>query len=237
MQAIPPKTPKDMRPQLDDSQSGLGGNAPTHAARTPPAEKEAKPVMGTSRLEAFSDGVIAVIITIMVLELKAPATPAIGELIARWHIFAAYGASFIFVAIFWVNHHHMLHSARQISAPTLWLNIHWLFWLSLYPFATNYVGETKGAPLAIAVYGVLAAVTATAYILLATDLRRRNDPNGMSAAALRRQNLMSAASILLPLIAVPLAYVSVPFACVLLVVPALIYFMPADAQAAGNADA
>jgi len=237
MQATSPKSLIDKHAQLNDNQSSNSGDARTLAALTPPPAEVAKSVMGTGRLEAFSDGVIAVIITIMVLELKAPVTPAIGELMARWHIFAAYGVSFLFVAIFWVNHHHMMHSAQQISAPTLWLNIHWLFWLSLYPFATNYVGETKGAPLSIALYGVLAAVTATAYILLATDLRRRNGPNGMSAAALRRQNIMSAASILLPLMAVPLAYVSVPIACVLLVVPALIYFMPSDAKAAGNANA
>ena len=183
-------------------------------------------VMGTARLEAFSDGVIAVIITIMVLELKAPTNPAISELVARWHIFAAYAASFVFVAIFWVNHHHMMHAAKRVSASTLWLNIHWLFWLSLYPFVTSYISESKGAPLAIACYGALAALTATSYILLHADLARRNDNFGLSAAALRRQNLMSAASVLLPLAAIPLGYLSVPLACVLLVLPALAYFMP-----------
>lgn len=188
-------------------------------------------VMGTARLEAFSDGVIAVIITIMVLELKAPASPGIGELLARWHIFAAYAASFVFVAIFWVNHHHMMHAARRVSASTLWLNIHWLFWLSLYPFVTSYVSDTQGTPLAIACYGALAAVTALAYIALAADLGRRNGNFGLSAAALRRQNMMSAASVLLPLIAIPMAYVSVAVACLLLIVPALSYFIPASKPA------
>ncbi|MBC7710804.1 MAG: DUF1211 domain-containing protein [Rhizobacter sp.] len=190
---------------------------------------ESSNVMGTARLEAFSDGVIAVIITIMVLELKAPTNPAIGELVARWHIFAAYAASFVFVAIFWVNHHHMMHAAKRVSASTLWLNIHWLFWLSLYPFVTSYVSESKGAPLALACYGALAAMTALSYILLAADLGRRNDAFGLSAAALRRQNLMSAASVLLPLAAIPLGYLSAPLACVLLVLPALAYFMPRHA--------
>ena len=123
----------------------------------------------------------------------------------------------------------MMHAAKKVSASTLWLNIHWLFWLSLYPFVTSYVSESKGAPLAIACYGALAAMTATSYILLAADLARRNYNFGMSADALRRQNLMSAASVLLPLAAIPLGYLSVPLACVLLVLPALAYFMPRHA--------
>lgn len=197
---------------------------------TPSTQTTPQPegVIGTARLEAFSDGVIAVIITIMVLELKAPTTPEISELLARWHIFAAYATSFVFVAIFWVNHHHMMHAARQVSASTLWLNINWLFWLSLYPFVTSYASESKGAPLALACYGALAAVTALAYVMLAADLSRRNGHFGMSPQALRRQNMMSAASVLLPLLAIPVAYVSVPLSCVLLIVPAVVYFIPTN---------
>ena len=198
----------------------------TQAAPSAAAGESAETTMGTARLEAFSDGVIAVIITIMVLELKAPESPHLRELFARWHIFAAYAVSFVFVAIFWVNHHHMMHAARRLSASTLWLNIHWLFWLSLYPFVTSYVSDTAGAPLAVACYGALAAATALAYIVLQADLSRRNGHFGMTTAALRRQNLMGAASVALPLIAMPTAYVSVPVACVLLVVPALVYFVP-----------
>ena len=198
----------------------------TRAAPSAAADESAETVMGTARLEAFSDGVIAVIITIMVLELKAPESPHLNELFARWHIFAAYAVSFVFVAIFWVNHHHLMHAARRLSASTLWLNIHWLFWLSLYPFVTSYVSDTAGAPLAVACYGALAAATALAYIVLQADLSRRNGHFGMTATALRRQNLMGAASVALPLIAMPIAYVSVPVACVLLVVPALVYFVP-----------
>lgn len=182
--------------------------------------------MGTARLEAFSDGVIAVIITIMVLDLKAPGVPDVGALLARWHIFASYAVSFIFVAIFWINHHHMMHTALRVSAPTLWLNLHWLFWLSLYPFVTSYVSETSGAPLAIACYGALAAMTATAYILLAADVSRRNGVSDLPWRTAQRQNRMSAASVLLPLAAIPLAYVSVSVACALVVIPALLYFMP-----------
>ena len=182
--------------------------------------------MGTARLEAFSDGVIAVIITIMVLELKAPTVPAIDELFARWHILASFAASFCFVAIYWVSHHHLMHVARRISAPTLWLNIHWLFWLSLYPFVTNYVSETRGAPLAIACYAAVAAGTAIAFGILARDLRVRNTGSTVLSHGQRRGMVKNLASIVLQLLAVPMAYVSVPIACLLLAIPPVIYFMP-----------
>ena len=182
--------------------------------------------MGTARLEAFSDGVIAVIITIMVLELKAPAVPELGELYARWHIFASYAASFTFVAIYWVTHHHLMHRARRIGAPTLWLNIHWLFWLSLYPFVTNYVSETKGAPLAMACYAAVAAATAIAFGILARDLRVRNNNGAELSRSHFRGIVKNLASVALQLLAVPMAYVSVPIACLLLIIPPIIHFMP-----------
>ena len=182
--------------------------------------------MGTARMEAFSDGVIAVIITIMVLELKAPQVPAISELFARWHILASYAASFTFVAIYWVSHHHLMHTVRRVGAPTLWLNIHWLFWLSLYPFVTNYVSETKGAPLAIACYAAVAAAAAIAFGILAHDLRVRNTESGVLSHDERRSMMKNLTSIALQLLAVPMAYVSVSIACLLLAIPPVIYFMP-----------
>jgi len=187
---------------------------------------ESESVMGTGRLEAFSDGVIAVIITIMVLELKAPQAPAIGELFARWHIFASYAASFTFVAIYWVAHHHLMHVARRVTAPTLWLNIHWLFWLSLYPFVTHYVSETKGAPLAMACYAAIAAATAIAFGILARGLRMRNTDSGVLSRGHLRGMVKNLVSIALQLLAVPMAYVSVPIACLLLAIPPIIHFMP-----------
>ena len=182
--------------------------------------------MGTARLEAFSDGVIAVIITIKVLELKAPGAPEIHELYARWHIFASYAASFLFVAIYWVSHHHLMHTARRVSAPTLWLNIHWLFWLSLYPFVTNYVSETKGAPLAMACYAAVGAVTAMAFGILARGLRVRNSDSVVLSQSHLRGMIKNLLALALQLLAVPMAYVSVPVACVLLIIPPIIYFMP-----------
>ena len=182
--------------------------------------------MGTARIEAFSDGVIAVIITIMVLELKAPAIPEVHELYARWHIFASYAASFLFVAIYWVSHHHLMHVARRVSAPTLWLNIHWLFWLSLYPFITNYVSETKGAPLAMACYAAVGAATAVAFGILARDLRIRNSDNAVLSHGHLRSMIKNLLAIALQLLAIPMAYVSVPVAWVLLIIPPIIHFMP-----------
>ncbi len=192
--------------------------------------KVSRSAMEAGRLEAFSDGVIAVIITIMVLELKAPEGPHFGELLARWHIFASYVASFTFVAIYWVNHHHLLHVARRISAPTMWLNIHWLFWLSLYPFVTSYVGNTKGSPISVAAYGAIAAATALAYGLLARDLTSRNAEIIVIAKTSYRRTIMNVLSVVANLVAIPIALWSVPTALVLLAVPALIHFMP-DAAA------
>jgi len=218
---------------LENTIASHGTNVALSASLNPPAPQptlgkapESGNVMGTGRIEAFSDGVIAVIITIMVLELKAPQAPALSELFARWHIFASYAASFIFIAIYWVAHHHLMHVARRISAPTLWLNIHWLFWLSLYPFVTSYVSETKGAPLAMACYAAVAAATAIAFGILARDLRVRNTDGAVPSRGQRRDMVKNLASVALQLLAVPTAYVSVPIACLLLAIPPVIHFMP-----------
>src|SRR5690349_12124187 len=109
--------------------------------------------MEKNRLEAFSDGVIAIIITIMVLELKVPATPELAELKSRLPVLLSYVLSFIYVGIYWNNHHHMFHSTRHVSGGILWANLHLLFWLSLFPFTTGWMGENHFAPTPTAVYG------------------------------------------------------------------------------------
>jgi uncharacterized membrane protein len=195
----------------------------------PSTETASSGGMESGRLEAFSDGVIAVIITIMVLELKAPEADHASELFAHWHIFASYAVSFTFVAIYWVNHHHLLHLGRRVGAATLWLNINWLFWLSLYPFVTSYVSDTKGAALSVACYAGVAAATAFSYGLLARNLSRRNEHVEVLARIGRRRMLLNIAAIGTDLLAIPVAFVSVPAALVLVAVPALIYFMPAKA--------
>src|SRR3954471_9627084 len=112
--------------------------------------------MGTGRLEAFSDGVLAIIITIMVLELRLPeGASGVDALRALWPKFVSYVLSFIYIGIYWNNHHHMLHVTNQVSGSALWANLHLLFWLSLIPFATHWVGENHFAATPMALYGVV----------------------------------------------------------------------------------
>ena len=177
-------------------------------------------------MEAFSDGVIAIIVTIMVLELKPPEAASPSALLRLWPTGLAYALSFLLVAIYWVNHHHLLHAARRVGADTLWLNIHLLFWLSLFPFATAYLGDTRGAAFATVVYAGLSVVVAFAYMLLARNLTRRNaDVPAVAALAGRRQtkNILALAAMLL---AIPAAYLWEPLALMLLVAPAAAYFVP-----------
>ena len=122
--------------------------------------------MGKSRLEAFSDGVLAIIITIMVLELEVPHGDSLRALRPLLPVFLTYVLSFIYLGIYWNNHHHMLHAAKRVSASVLWANLHLLFWLSLLPFATGWMGENHFAPVPSAVYGVVLLAAAIAYWLL-----------------------------------------------------------------------
>jgi len=122
--------------------------------------------MGKGRLEAFSDGVIAIIITIMVLEMKVPHGDTPGSLLPLVPVFLSYVLSFVYVGIYWNNHHHMLHAARRISGAVLWANLHLLFWLSLLPFATGWMGENHFAAVPSALYGVVLFMAAVAYRLL-----------------------------------------------------------------------
>jgi uncharacterized membrane protein len=122
--------------------------------------------MGTSRLEAFSDGVIAIIITIMVLELKAPEGHSLPALVPLAPVFLSYVLSFIYVGIYWNNHHHMLHACDEITGGILWANLHLLFWLSLIPFATAWLGENHFSSGPAALYGAILLLSAIAYVIL-----------------------------------------------------------------------
>jgi uncharacterized membrane protein len=126
--------------------------------------------MQTGRLEAFSDGVIAVIITIMVLELKVPHGTNFGALTPSLPVFIAYILSFILVGIYWNNHHHLLHATQRIDGRAMWANLHLLFWLSLVPFATAWVGENTAAKLPTALYGIIMLMAAIAYTMLQTAI-------------------------------------------------------------------
>jgi len=122
--------------------------------------------VGTNRLEAFSDGVIAIIITIMVLEMKVPHGSTFADLAPLLPVFLSYVLSFVYVGIYWTNHHHMLHAARGVTAAILWANLHLLFWLSLFPFATGWMGENHFAALPSAIYGGVLLAAAIAYWIL-----------------------------------------------------------------------
>jgi len=126
--------------------------------------------MGKGRLEAFSDGVIAIIITIMVLELKVPHGEHLDSIAPLWPVLVSYILSFIIVGIYWNNHHHMLHAVKQVTGAVLWSNLHLLFWLSLMPFATGWMGENHFAPLPVALYGVVLLMAAVAYWILVRAL-------------------------------------------------------------------
>ena len=119
--------------------------------------------MGKGRLEAFSDGVIAIIITIMVLEMKVPRGEDLQALRPLLPVFLSYVLSFVYVGIYWNNHHHMLYAARRVTGPILWANLHLLFWLSLFPFATGWMGENHFAPAPSAFYGLVLLMAAIAY--------------------------------------------------------------------------
>lgn len=123
--------------------------------------------MGKGRLEAFSDGVLAIIITIMVLEMKVPHGVFWHSLQPLFPVFVSYVLSFIYIGIYWNNHHHMMHAVKQVNGKTLWANMHLLFWLSLIPFVTGWMGENNFATLPVALYGVVLLMAAIAYYLLA----------------------------------------------------------------------
>jgi uncharacterized membrane protein len=122
--------------------------------------------MGQARMEAFSDGVIAVIITVMVLELKVPHDESVGALAPLFPVFLTYVLSFVYVGIYWNNHHHMLHVCQRVNGPVLWANLHLLFWLSLVPFTTGWMGENHFAALPTALYGGVLLMAAIAYWIL-----------------------------------------------------------------------
>jgi uncharacterized membrane protein len=140
--------------------------------------------MGKNRLEAFSDGVIAIIITIMVLELKVPHGADFRVLLPLWPVFMSYVLSFIYIGIYWNNHHHMLHAVKEVGGGVLWANLHLLFWLSLIPFVTGWMGENHFETGPTAAYGVVLFMCAVAYMVLARCLTEHHEKNATLARAL-----------------------------------------------------
>ena len=140
--------------------------------------------MGKGRFEAFSDGVLAIIITIMVLELKVPHGDTLAALAEQWPVFLSYVISFIYVGIYWNNHHHLLHAATSVTGGMLWANLNLLFWLSLFPFTTGWMGENHFAATPSAVYGVALLMDAIAWWILQTLIVRAQGENGVLKRAL-----------------------------------------------------
>jgi uncharacterized membrane protein len=181
--------------------------------------------MTKTRLEAFSDGVIAILITIMILELKTPHAATWSALTPVLPSFLTYVLSYIYLGIYWTNHHHMIHATERISGGVLWANLHLLFWLSLVPFTTGWMGENHNAPLPTAVYGVVLVLAAIAYTILQTTIIRNQPPHSKLAMAVG-SDLKGKISIVLYLIAIPAAFVHQLISDALYVTVALIWLVP-----------
>ena len=177
------------------------------------------------RLEAFSDGVIAILITIMVLELRVPHGTALDDLAVLLPKFLTYILSFVFLAIYWKNHHHLLHAATQTSGKILWANMHLLFWLSLVPFVTGWMGENHLASLPTATYGVVLLFAAIAYYILQSLIKATEGPTSRLSRVLGT-DLKGKASPLLYLISIPMAFVVQWVSVAIYVFVALIWLVP-----------
>lgn len=181
--------------------------------------------MGKGRLEAFSDGVIAILITIMVLELKIPHGTDARSLAPLLPVFLTYVLSFVYLGIYWNNHHLMLHVTDRINAKILWANLHLLFWLSLVPFATGWMGENHFAPLPTAAYGAVLLAAAIAYVLLQSVIIAEHGPDSKLASAVG-SDLKGKISPVLYAAAIPLAFVHQWFADAIYVAVAVMWLVP-----------
>ncbi len=188
--------------------------------------------MRTSRLEAFSDGVLAIVITIMVLELRVPASgegqEATFDDLFEAHlvpVFLSYVLSFVFIAIYWNNHHHLLSTAERVSGRIMWANMHLLFWLSLVPFSTSWLGESRGAAAPAALYGVILLMAGVAYFLLSKAIIRDSGSDGTLARAVGRDRKGQISPVLYAL-AIGAAFVWTPLSYALYVLVAGLWLIP-----------
>lgn len=182
-------------------------------------------IMRPERLTAFTDGVIAIIITIMVLELKAPREPTFAALLELSPIFLSYALSFVYVAIYWNNHHHLLHACKRVDGAILWANMHLLFWMSLIPFATAWMGENHFTTLPTAFYGIALFLPAIAYKILQEAIIHQHRSDGELARAIGN-DFKGYASPVLYLVAIAGAFVDPWISQALYVVVALMWLRP-----------
>jgi len=181
--------------------------------------------MTKGRLEAFSDGVLAIIITIMVLELKVPHGASPEALLPLLPVFLSYVLSFTYVGIYWNNHHHMLHIATHVNGSVLWANLHLLFWLSMFPFATAWMGENHFGAWPVALWGIVATMAGIAYYVLAHSLVRIHGKNSALAIALGK-DYKGILSVVLCVVGIAMSFVLTWIALSLYVAIAVIWFIP-----------
>jgi uncharacterized membrane protein len=176
------------------------------------------------RLEAFSDGVLAIVITIMVLEMEAPHTPDWAALQPVLHVFGSYVLSFVFVGIYWSNHHHLLHTVKHVDGRILWANLHLLFWLSLIPFVTRWMGDTEFAAAPVALYGAVLLCASIAYYVLVRTLLAHPDHAALASAIGR--DFKGKISVVSYVAAILLSFLSPLLAFMLYVIVAIMWLVP-----------
>jgi uncharacterized membrane protein len=181
--------------------------------------------MGKGRLEAFSDGVLAIIITIMVLELKVPADPRLSALQPLIPVLLSYAMSFVFMGIYWSNHHHLIQAAERVTGPILWANLHLLFWLSLTPFVTAWMGENHFAEGPVAAYGVVLLCSAIAYYILELSLIAHHGRDSRLALALGSE-VKGRISIVIYAAGIAMAFLDARYSGALYATVAIIWLVP-----------
>lgn len=182
--------------------------------------------MTKTRLEAFSDGVIAIIITIMVLELKIPHTTNWEEVKHLIPIFLSYVLSFIFLGIYWGNHHHLIHTIKTVNSNILWANLHLLFWLSLIPFATAWMGESNFERSTVIIYAIIVDLCGVAYSILLNIITKRETNNESLHRVLQLQTRKGIRSLILYTSAIPLAFVHPVLSCIIFVIVSTMWIIP-----------
>lgn len=182
--------------------------------------------MTKTRLEAFSDAVIAIIITIMILELHPPASTAWHDIKELWPEFLSYVVSFIMLGIYWGNHHHLVHTIKDVRGGIIWANLHLLFWLSLIPFATAWMGKNDFEDITIAAYAIVADLCGVAYYILLIVIKRCNPGNTTLLAVLNKQSKKGTISCILYTLAIPAAFLNTYLAGAMIIAVAIMWLMP-----------
>jgi uncharacterized membrane protein len=182
--------------------------------------------MNKNRLEAFSDGVLAIIITIMVLEIKVPHGAQWSDIAPLLPVLSSYAISFLFIGIYWGNHHHLLHTVRKVNSGIIWSNLVLLFWLSLIPFATGWMGENHFATNTVVLYGILLMLCGISYTVLERIIALTNPITEQVADAFKKQGYKSMVSTIANVAAIPIAYYNTAISVVLFLISSLIWLVP-----------